>query len=100
MGARGIPLGLETIADFASELAGEDVGVNWAKRFKERHPDLKVKWTTGLEECRARALTRPVVHEYFELLRDTIDRYDIKDKNIYNMDEKVVAIVKTVLLWI
>lgn len=92
MGARGIPLSLPTIADYASELAGEDVGINWAKRFKERHPDLKVKWTTGLEECRARALNRPVVHEYFELLRDTIERYDIKSKNIYNMDEKVVAL--------
>ncbi|KAJ7722235.1 hypothetical protein DFH07DRAFT_783913 [Mycena maculata] len=57
LGARGMPLSLQTIADYATELAGEDVGVNWAKGFKERHPDLKVKWTTGLEECRARSLT-------------------------------------------
>ena len=92
MGARGMPVSLPTIADYAFELAGEDVGINWAKRFKKRHPDLKVKWTTGLEECRARALNRPVVHEYFELLRETIERYDIKSKNIYNMDEKVVAL--------
>ncbi|KAJ7765094.1 hypothetical protein DFH07DRAFT_715130, partial [Mycena maculata] len=88
LGARGMPLSLQTIADYATELAGEDVGVNWAKGFKERHPDLKVKWTTGLEECRARSLTRPVVHEYFELLCETIERYDVKPKNIYNMDEK------------
>ncbi|KAF7343027.1 DDE-domain-containing protein [Mycena venus] len=60
MGARGIPLSLPTIADYASELAGEDVDINWAKRFKERHPDLK--------------------------------RYDIKSKNIYNMDEKGIQL--------
>lgn len=90
VGRRGIPLSLETIADYASELAAEDVGVNWAKKFKEHNPDLKVKWTTNLEECRARALNRPVVQDYFELLRDTIERYDVKPKNIFNMDEKVI----------
>ncbi|KAJ7784964.1 hypothetical protein DFH07DRAFT_726515 [Mycena maculata] len=92
MGERGIPLSLATINDYASELAGGPVGVNWAKRFKERHPDLKVKWTSSLEECRAKALNRPTVHDYFILLADTIECYDIKPKNIYNMDEKVVSL--------
>ncbi|KAJ6564963.1 hypothetical protein DFH09DRAFT_840702, partial [Mycena vulgaris] len=45
-----------------------------------------------LEECRARALNPTVVHDYFTLLQDTIDRYDIKFKNIYNMDEKGVQL--------
>ncbi|KAJ7244217.1 hypothetical protein C8J57DRAFT_950974, partial [Mycena rebaudengoi] len=45
-----------------------------------------------LEECRARALSRPVVHEYFTLLTETIDAYDIQPKNIWNMDEKGVQL--------
>ncbi|KAJ7784848.1 hypothetical protein DFH07DRAFT_726084, partial [Mycena maculata] len=95
---RGIPLSLETIADYVSELAGEDISVNWAKKFKECNPDLKVKWTTNLEECCARALSRPVVQDYFELLRDTIERYDAKPKNIFNMDEKVIRLASFLLI--
>ncbi|KAJ6514058.1 hypothetical protein DFH09DRAFT_1433060, partial [Mycena vulgaris] len=62
------------------------LGVTWPVRFKKRHPDLKVKWTTALEACRAQSLTRPVVHDYFTLLAG-IEHYDIKPKNIWNMDE-------------
>ncbi|KAF7336210.1 DDE-domain-containing protein [Mycena venus] len=39
-----------------SEIAGVPVGETWSKRFKERHPDLKMKWASGLEECRVEAL--------------------------------------------
>ncbi|KAJ7260760.1 hypothetical protein C8J57DRAFT_996747, partial [Mycena rebaudengoi] len=45
-----------------------------------------------LEECRARALNRPTVHDYFELLGDVIKKYDIKPKNIYNMDKKGIQL--------
>ncbi|KAJ6564893.1 hypothetical protein DFH09DRAFT_919870 [Mycena vulgaris] len=82
MGRRGFPLTLGTIGAYASEIAGVSVGETWPKRFKKRHPDLKVKWATNLEEFRARALNPTVVHDYFTLLQDTIDRYDIKFKNI------------------
>ncbi|KAJ7216085.1 hypothetical protein GGX14DRAFT_310797, partial [Mycena pura] len=45
-----------------------------------------------LEACRAQSLTRPVVHDYFTLLAETIERYDIKPKNIWNMDEKGIQL--------
>ncbi|KAJ7735333.1 hypothetical protein B0H16DRAFT_1242397, partial [Mycena metata] len=45
-----------------------------------------------LEECRARSLNRPTVHDYFELLGDVIRQYDIKPKNIWNMDEKGIQL--------
>lgn len=92
MGRRGFPLTLALIGDYASEIHGTPVGYTWPKRFKKRHPDLKVKWATGLEECRAKSLNPTAVSEYFELLRDTIDRYDIQRKNIYNMDEKGIQL--------
>ncbi|KAF7335885.1 hypothetical protein MSAN_02325500 [Mycena sanguinolenta] len=77
---RGFPLALATIGDYASEIAGAPVGETWPRRFKERNPDLKVKWASSLEECRARALNPAVVSEYFALLHETIERYDIKDQ--------------------
>jgi hypothetical protein len=84
-----MPLSLTTIGAYAAEIFGAPLGVTWPVRFKKRHPDLKVKWTTKLEQCRVMALTRPVVHDYFVLLHETIEAYDIKPKNIWNMDEKV-----------
>lgn len=42
MGRRGFPLTLATIGAYASEIAGVPVGETWPRRFKERHPDLKV----------------------------------------------------------
>ncbi|KAJ6510318.1 hypothetical protein DFH09DRAFT_841593, partial [Mycena vulgaris] len=45
-----------------------------------------------LEECRARALNRATVHDYFDLLGDTIKQYDIQPKNIWNMDEKGIPL--------
>ncbi|KAJ7257132.1 hypothetical protein C8J57DRAFT_1074559, partial [Mycena rebaudengoi] len=91
LGKRGIPLSLTTIGAYAAEIYGAPLGVTWPTRFKKRRPDLKIKWTSGLEECRARALNRPIVHDYFNLLSESIEQYDIKPKNIWNMDEKVVS---------
>ncbi|KAJ6549578.1 hypothetical protein DFH09DRAFT_1501894, partial [Mycena vulgaris] len=74
---RGLPLSLTPIGDYAAEIFGSPLGVTWPVRFKKRHPDLKVKWTTALEACRAQSLTRPVVHDYFTLLAETIEPHSL-----------------------
>ncbi|KAF8172226.1 hypothetical protein K438DRAFT_1981677 [Mycena galopus ATCC 62051] len=82
---RGIPLSLTIIDAYAADIYGAPLGVTWPVRFKKRHPDLKIKGTTKLEACRAQALNRPVVHDYFTLLSETIETYEIQSKNIWNM---------------
>ena len=78
----------QMLHDYASELAGEEVGKNWTSRFIQRHPDIKVRWTTSLEACRAQSLNPTLVREFFDLLRTIILEYGIPPENIYNMDEK------------
>jgi hypothetical protein len=92
VGRRGMPLTTSTLRDFASNICQVPVGTSWAKRFIARHPELKIRWTTGLEKCRAQSLNRTVVNEFFELIRDLIETHNIPPENIYNMDEKGVQL--------
>jgi len=39
----------------------------------ERHPDLKIKKTSTLEECRAHSLNQTVVNQFFDLLEELIE---------------------------
>jgi hypothetical protein len=57
-----------------------------------RHPELKLKWTTGLEHCHAQALNPTTVGGFYDNLKDILDKYDIPEENIYNMDEKGIQL--------
>lgn len=92
MAKRGLPLSLETIGAYASDIAGRDVGKSWITRFQKRHPDLRVKWTSSLETCRAASLNPHAVHGYFQLLEDLIASYQVQSANMYNMDEKGIQL--------
>ncbi|CAK5265843.1 unnamed protein product [Mycena citricolor] len=92
LGYRGIPLTMDMITVYASQIAGKELGKTWSKRFKARHKELRVKIATPLEECRAKSLVKPVVHSYFAMLREVINKYQIKPANIYNMDEKGIQL--------
>ncbi|KAF8870686.1 hypothetical protein BD779DRAFT_1423741, partial [Infundibulicybe gibba] len=45
-----------------------------------------------LECCRAQALNRPQVEEYFTILQGLITQFEIMPNNIYNMDEKGIQL--------
>jgi hypothetical protein len=92
MGRRGIPMTAAIITDYVADIVGHTVGESWVKRFKTRHPELKVKWSSTLEKCRAASLNPTLVNEYFNLLEDTIKTHNIPAENIYNMDEKGIQL--------
>ena len=91
-GCRSIPLTYATVALYAGEISGQQVGRSWPKHFLKRHPDLKIKKTQRLEVARAKALNQFVVGEFFDMLDELIKEYDILPENLYNMDEKGVQL--------
>ena len=92
MGRWGVPLTQVTLRDYASNICGTPVGETWPKQFIARHADVKVKWTTPLEWSHAQGLNPTIVAEYFKILKEVIDEYDIPHEKIYNMDEKGVQL--------
>lgn len=58
---RGIPLSHDAIIAHAADIAQMEIGESWIRNFRKRHPNLRVRWTSSLEECRAKSLTPEVV---------------------------------------
>lgn len=89
---RGVPLTADTLRDCASDISGQPVSRSWVTRFKMRHPELKVKWTTGLEKCRAQALNPAIVSRFYNLLEEIIQHHLLEPENIWNMDENGIQL--------
>ena len=92
MGRRGIPLHASAVAHHASAISGTPVSERWVHRFRSRHPDLKAKWTTGLEKCRAQSLNPAAISGFYDVLESLVEEYQITEENMYNMDEKGVQL--------
>jgi hypothetical protein len=92
LGRRGVPLTHSTLATYASEIFGKPIGVSWPKRFLARHADLKVKATTSLEKCRAKALNPAAVKGFYDTLEAVIEEFSIKSEHTWNMDEKGIQL--------
>jgi Tc5 transposase DNA-binding domain len=92
MGHRGVLFTATVIADYVADIISHDVSESWVRRFKSRHPELKVKWTLTLERCRAVSLNSALVNEFYDLLEDIFTKYQIPPENIYNMDEKGIQL--------
>lgn len=92
MGHRGIPLHASAVAQHATVISGKTIGERWAGRFCAHHPDLKMRWTSGLEKCRAQSLNKVAVGGFYDMLEELQEVNDIPDENIYNMDEKGIQL--------
>jgi len=69
-------------------LAGKEPGTNWVNRFLQCHRSIKLGRPSQLDPKRGSAFNRATVLHHFELLRATMEKYDICWENAYNMDEK------------
>ena len=64
------------------------VGKDWPRAFLARHPELKSKFIPPLDKERAMAQDPDILLRWFSLFLETRSQYEVKDCNIYNMDEK------------
>lgn len=72
-------------------LAPPFIGVNWVSRFLLRHPSLKSRFSTPKDRERIVAEDVGVFRKWFDLFIGQVNKYKIKPRNIYNMDEKGYA---------
>lgn len=64
------------------------LGVNWAHKFLQRHPDYASKFPRHLDQERYWNTDATVFIKWFELYDRTCLKYGIANGDIYNMDEK------------
>lgn len=66
---------------------GPAVGVNWTYRFIQRTPALTIKLGRTYE-CQRKLCEDPmIIKPWFELVKNTVNKYGILPKDIYNFDE-------------
>ena len=70
----------------------EPLGKNWTSIFLKRYTDLKSVFTTLQDRNRQLSEDWEIMSHWFQLYKETLEKYDIKPDNIYNMDEKGVAL--------
>ena len=103
MAERGFPLTRTMAKAFAwaiAKLSGNDCrfsknygpSEHWWQLFRNRHPEICLCKSDGLERSRAEALNPAVVQEYFDLFDATLTRNDLKTcpRQLYNCDETFV----------
>jgi hypothetical protein len=73
----------------ASVLCGLEPGKNWSASFKARYKDiLDSRYLKAINLIRYKADSRASYEQYFTILRQKMDQYNIQSHNCYNMDEK------------
>ena len=89
--SKGFPPRLSGVEDMANRLlttrdAGR-VGVNWARTFVKRHPELTTRFNRKYDYQRALCEDPEVIGRWFTLVQNTIAKYGIQEADIYNFDE-------------
>src|SRR5699024_8672333 len=63
------------------------IGGHWINRFIKRHPELKSKYSGRYDYQRAKCEDSKLIKAWFARVQETIEKYGILPKDIYNMDE-------------
>jgi hypothetical protein len=90
---RGFPATLQVVQSTAQEMLAMDglptyIGCKWAQRFVKKQPRLCAKYSRSLDAVRASKNNNlESLKGWFELLKETVDTYEITPERTYNMDE-------------
>lgn len=93
----GWPARIHQIRRMAAELLREkgdnrDLGKNWHLSFLQRHPDLKSRISSPRSMDRIVAQDRATFVRWFHLFIEQKEKHQVHDDDVYNMDEKGVAL--------
>jgi hypothetical protein len=79
----------EMVQNFASAIAKQLVSKSWVTRFINRNKmDIIPHWTAGMDCTRHQADSKWKYRQFFQLLAEKMEKYNIEPGNLYNMDEK------------
>jgi len=65
----------------------DSIGEQWVRRFITRHPDLETIIGESIDAVRVKETSHEILSKWFNDVKLLIDQYDIRPRNIYNMDE-------------
>jgi hypothetical protein len=93
----GWPARIQQIRRMAVELLKDkgdtrDLGKNWHLSFLQRHPDLKSMISSPRSVDRIVAQDRGTFIRWFNLFLEQKEKYHVHEDDVYNMDEKGVAL--------
>ena len=77
----------QTLADQRGSKSKKRVGKLWVYRFLKQHPQLDAHLARSYDAQRAKNEDPKVIHEWFQLVQQTQDKYGILDEDVYNFDE-------------
>jgi helix-turn-helix, Psq domain/Tc5 transposase DNA-binding domain len=63
------------------------IGQRWVYNLVRRHPALKSRYNRKYDYQRAKCEDPALIRPWFQLVRNTIEKYGILDTDIYNFDE-------------
>jgi hypothetical protein len=74
---------------WAAALCGTEPGKNWSAAFRARHKDeLDCRYLSTIDLERHKSDSESSYRQYFTVLKEKINQYNIQPYNCYNMDEK------------
>ena len=111
MDQRGLPPRPDSVRQMANLLlekrsdlgqgSGSGVGKRWVINFVRRHQALQTRYNRKYDYQRAKCEDLAIIRGWFHLVRNTIAKYSIQNKDIYNFDKTgfqigVISIAKVV----
>jgi hypothetical protein len=88
---RGYSPNLASVEDMANLMlasrGGKRVGHNWAQRFVQRRPELKMRFSRVYDFQRALCENPETIDAWFRLVENMRGKYGIQDCDFYNFDE-------------
>lgn len=92
---KGFPPNHHQLRVWVANLKGKPPGKNWTYEFVKRHQEkITSEFLNGFDIERKRADSYWIINNYFQLVKEKMEKHHFAPENTYNMDEKGFLIGK------